>query len=399
MSSAFYPLGMKKYNNHVHQGGYKTWKGKGIFRNPVGITSTHIRPLTNLDPGNQFPTGFGLPRPLKHYRKGSLPPNPDVIEVAQTQPLVAYNLDRHVKSSMGTSLGGSRLGGGLISAMIDTPGAYSIKNNTPTDGIVQDCNTCKGIAVISDWQPVTSLTEKPQPNVENKEFCCNEERKAIQMTLPNSTMVSKKYYQTTYAKLYNRCKTFQQNQFAYLSGAGNPALLQALTSNPQYTAILIKWIKPGSPLALQLDYLYSAQCNPNYVVESAGEIAFTSLISNYLFSAGKITEGQLQSLAGLSINDFITTLLQIVSPTTFNTIVEYIYQTSAILTADEKKCKKTVFKPNNYKYSKQGAVSSSNRILQLNVETINKNLSQIKKGLNIKRNVCRDRCYHPYYSV
>lgn len=333
MSSAFYPLGMKTYNNHVHQGGYKTWKGRGIFRNPVGITSTHIRPLTNKDPGNQFPTGFGLPRPLKHYRKGSLPLNTEVAELAKTEPLVAYNLDRHVKSSHGTSLGGSRLGGGLLSTMIDTPGAYSIRTNTPTDGITETCTDCKGIAVISDWQPVTSLTEKPQPNVETKELCCNEERKAIQMTLPNSTLVKKNYYQTTYAKLYNRCKTFQQNEYAYLTGVGNPDMLNT------YPPELVKQVKPGSPLALQLDYLYAAHCNPNYVVEGA------------------------------------------------------VYPT------DTNKCKKDVFKPNNYKYSKQGAVSSSNRILQLNVETINKNLSQIKKGLNVKYNVCKDRCYHPYLSV
>jgi len=399
MSSAFYPLGMKKYNNHVPQGGYQTWKGTGVFRNPVGITSTHIRPLTNLDPGNQFPTGFGLPRPLKHYRKGSLPPVPEVPLIAQSEPLVAYNLDRHVKSSHGTSLGGSRLGGGLLSVMIDTPGAYSIKNNTPTDGIVEDCNTCKGIAVISDWQPVTSLTEKPQPNVESKDLCCNEEKKAIKMTLPNSTLLSKRYYQTTYAKLYNRCKTFQQNQYAYLSGVGDPILLETLRTNKKYTASLIKTIKPGSPLALQLDYLYSAQCNPNYVVETAGEIEFVSLVSSYLYSSGMISQEELQMLEGLSIDQFVQTLLTIISPNTYNEIVNYIYNTSAILTDDEKKCKKTIFKPNNYKYSKQGAVTSSNRILQLNVETINKNLSQIKKGLNVKRNVCKDYCYHSYNSA
>ncbi len=225
------------------------------------------------------------------------------------------------------------MGGGLLSAMIDTPGAYSIRTNTPTDGIPETCLDCKGIAVVSDWQPVTSLTEKPQPNVETKELCCNEERKAIQMTLPNSTLVQKNYYQTTYAKLYNRCKTFQQNQFAYLSGVGNPELLATLQeNNPTLTEALLKQTKPGSPLALQLEYLYAAQCNPNYVVEGA------------------------------------------VDP------------------IDTNKCKKDVFKPNNYKYSKQGAVSSSNRILQLNVETINKNLSQIKKGLNVKYNVCKDRC-------
>ena len=63
MSSAFYPQGMNTWNNRLPQGGYKSWKGKGVFSNPVGVTATHIRPLTNNDPGNVFPTGFGLARP------------------------------------------------------------------------------------------------------------------------------------------------------------------------------------------------------------------------------------------------------------------------------------------------------------------------------------------------
>ena len=65
---------------------------------PVGVTATHIRPLTNNDPGNVFPTGFGLPRPLKHYRKGTVIP-------LKFEPLdnglIEYNINRAVKSSVG----------------------------------------------------------------------------------------------------------------------------------------------------------------------------------------------------------------------------------------------------------------------------------------------------------
>jgi len=70
MSSAFYPLGMKTYNNYVHQGGYKSWKGTGVNSFPVGITAGNVRPFTNKDYTNNFKTGFGLPRPIKHYRVG-----------------------------------------------------------------------------------------------------------------------------------------------------------------------------------------------------------------------------------------------------------------------------------------------------------------------------------------
>ena len=69
LGTSFYPVGMGKYGNRLNQGGYKTWKGDGINKNPVGIAPGHIRPLTNNDPGNVFPAPFGKARPLKHYRK------------------------------------------------------------------------------------------------------------------------------------------------------------------------------------------------------------------------------------------------------------------------------------------------------------------------------------------
>ena len=101
MSSAFYPLGMKSYNNHLPQGGYKTWKGSGVNKNPIGITAGNIRPLTNNDMGNVFPTGFGLPRPIKHYRKGTVIPvapitveDPNNPEKFMEVSLINYNLNK-----------------------------------------------------------------------------------------------------------------------------------------------------------------------------------------------------------------------------------------------------------------------------------------------------------------
>ena len=123
MSSAFYPQGMKSYNNHVPQGGYKTWKGAGVYSNPIGIAPGHIRPLTNKDPGNVFPTGFGLPRPIKHFRRGRSIRHgamdlPDTAEGDQ----IDYNVHRYVKSSRGQSLGGGNGGAGLVQTMMDAPG-------------------------------------------------------------------------------------------------------------------------------------------------------------------------------------------------------------------------------------------------------------------------------------
>ena len=138
MSSSFYPLGMKSYNNHVPQGGYKTWKGTGVFSNPIGITSSNIRPLTNNDAGNVFRTGFGLPRPIKHYRKGKVVPQHFLVDekyndsmntntnTAESfeKSLIAYNTNRMVKSSYGASLGGGSGGNGLLNQLMESSICY-----------------------------------------------------------------------------------------------------------------------------------------------------------------------------------------------------------------------------------------------------------------------------------
>ena len=81
MSSASKPLGMNSmpasgYNHKstTYNKQYIPWKGTGLNSFPVGTAPGHIRPLTNNDPGNNFQTGFGLARPIKHYRKGRVIP-------------------------------------------------------------------------------------------------------------------------------------------------------------------------------------------------------------------------------------------------------------------------------------------------------------------------------------
>jgi hypothetical protein len=293
MSSAYYPLGMNSYNNRTNQGGYKSWKGDGVFSNPVGITAGNIRPLTNNDPTNNAPQNFGLPRPIKHYRKG-------IAVISLEDPTNS----RQVKSSTG---------GSLIGQLMDIPGGFSIKKNVPneisnTQQLDLNCRTCQGIGLISDWQPITNLTEKPQPQTQSQEYCCNEERNALVRVRPASTLLDKNYYTTTTDYLYNRCQTFEQNQFNYLSSG---------TST----------VKPGEPLSQ--NNVYKANCNPNL------EIQYTE------------------------------TLLPKALPLT---------------PSNPRGCEIVQYKPNNYKYAQQGAVSSSDRLLRLSVETSNKNLSNITKS-------------------
>ena len=412
MSSAFYPQGMNTSNNRLPQGGYKSWKGKGIFSNPVGVTATHIRPLTNNDPGNVFPTGFGLARPIKHYRKGTVIPvhyltNPsNVLENAE-QLQIDYNVNRAVKSSKGASLGGGSGGSGLISQMIDGPGQFIVKDNTPeskelnaglldgdslltdTNKINKECENCQGVSIVSNWYPINNLTEKPQVNVTNPLLCCNQQRKAMQRVLPTNTLVKKDYFQTTYMYLYNRCQTFEQRQFNFVTGEVDQNVLNIIKQYPFVSAKLIEYAKPGSPLSLV--NLYVAQCNPNLTINQGVEIGFITAVANAMIQNGLMTQAQYDLLVQLnpgSIEEFINFLkTRLSSPEESDAALKYLYEIgsnpyNASLLAgpsNPRGCKRVYYKPNNPQFAQQGGVSSSTRILKLNVDTISTNAANIRR--------------------
>jgi hypothetical protein len=392
MSSAFYPQGMNSWNNRLPQGGYKTWKGQGPFSNPVINTATHIRPLTNNDPGNVFPTGFGLPRPIKHYRKGTVIPVNILIEDSSNpgqyieQSLIDYNINRAVKSSIGSSLGGGNGGTGLISQLNDMPGSYIVKENgLENNTIDNDCRTCKGVGGVSSWFPINNLTEKPQPNVTNPLLCCNQQRKARQRVLGANTNVKKNYYQTTDMYLYNRCQTFQQRQFNFIRGPIDQNVLDMFLKYPLVTAKILEYSKPGDPLSI-VNY-YVAQCNPNFTIETAVEIAFINQLSKSLLDAGYITEEAYLSLLGLNVQAFIDLLQGILTIEQYKLVIEYMYQLAAdpyngsVVSgpSNPKGCAQVYYKPNNPQFAQQGGVSSSTRILKLNVDTISTAAAGVRK--------------------
>ena len=298
MSSAFYPQGMNSWNNRLHQGGYKTWKGSGQYQNPIGITTTHIRPLTNKDSGNIFPTKMGLPRPIKHYRKGRNIPTFSTVFTPNVNQQIDYNINRAVKSANGQNLGGGGGGSGLISNYIDTPGSVSVQNNQNI------CANCVGVSMVSNWYPINNLTDKPQANVTNCVLCCNQQRKALNRVRPASTIVKKNYYQTSDMYLYNRCQTFKQRSFNFVTNH---------TDNNNN-------VKPGEPLSET--NLYVAQCNPNILEPSV------------------------------------------------NVVCGEVYVEPA---DNNRSCGQVYYKPNNPQFAQQGAVSSSTRLLKLNVDTISTN--------------------------
>ena len=428
MSTAFYPTNMRRqstggYSNKstLENIPYVPWKGSGIFSNPVGVTATHIRPLTNNDLGNVFPTGFGLPRPLKHYRKGTvIPINFNVLMLDPSNPaqyietsLIEYNVNRAVKSSISSSLGGGNGGTGLISQMIDMPGsfivkdnginksledgAFGIKNAVVTDNnganINAECNNCNGVGIVSSWMPINNLTEKPEPNVTNPLLCCNQQRKALQRVLPTNTNIKNNYYQSSYMYLYNRCQTFKQRQFNFVTGPIDKQLLKLFQAYPFVTAKILEYSKPGDPLSIINQYV--AQCNPNFTIETSVEIGFVNSLSRSLLDAGFITKADYDSLIGQTVQIFIKSLQGILTKEQYKIVIEYIYQLAAnpyngLSPSNPKGCAQVFYKPNNPQFAKQGGVSSSTRILKLNVDTITKaayNQRKLRSGSNNPPNI------------
>jgi hypothetical protein len=381
MSTAFYPLGMKTYNNHVHQGGYKTWKGTGVFSNPVGVTASHIRPLTNNDSGNVFQTGFGLPRPIKHYRKGRVIPVPDIIVEDPNNPgqyietsLINYNLNRIVKSSNGASLGGGAGGLGLLNQMLDNPGGYIVKQNPPNEinginQLNQDCSTCQGVGIVASYYPNTPyLTENPEANTQNQVLCCNAQKKALRRVLPASTILKKNYYTTHTQYMQNRCQTYEQKAFNFQTNTPNSVN-----------------VKPGSPLALFNTYF--ANCQPNGEIYEATEIALINKMLSIMSTQGILTPTEITAFEALNdytfdaLFNYLQDLNNAAAIAIFiNFINNPYYGVPFAGPNNPVGCKLVVYKPNNPQFAKQGSVSSSTRMLKLNVDTIQTNAASLNRN-------------------
>jgi len=378
MSTALYPLGMKSYNNNLPQT-YSSWKGTGVFSNPVGITSGNIRPLTNKDYTNDAPQKFGLPRPLKQYRRGiTVPLSLSVYDNKKKQQInINYYSNNQVKSSTK---------GNLVRQMMDNPGQTIIKNNpiNEINGAIQenkDCKYCNGIGVVSDWYPINNLTEKPEPNTTSPEFCCNEEYKAKRRAIYASTNIKKNYYQATYQYLYNRCQTFRQREFNFVRNLGTPE------TEKEYSLAVLASAKPGS--ALSLGNTYVANCNPNGEILAGNDIALIQNIATILYNKSNITNAQYIILKGLtdlpSVVSYLKGILKGTNLTASLKIVDecvlYATQQGIILTGptNPKGCKLVEYKPNNPQYAQQGAVSSRTRNLKLNITTIEKNIASTNK--------------------
>ena len=430
MSTAYYPLGMRQampasgYNHKstYFNKQYLPWKGTGPFSNPVGSAAGHIRPLTNNDTGNVFQSGsfpsrtyshtrVFLPRPIKHFRKGRVIPcspitgvpnlvgqspyNKNINVNINENELINYNMNRFVASSKGTSLGGGFGGSGLLNELQDKPGAFIVKQNPPNevDGVSQmqtNCATCEGVGIVSSYYPNnTYLTENPEPNVENPILCCNQEYKAKRRAIYASTNLSKNYYTTTKQYLQNRCKTYEQKAFNYLSYKSLDNSIY--NSNPYYISIQPNnAVKAGSPLSLQNTYL--ANCQTNAEQYNATQNAMIAQMLDMMLNLHIITQSEITEFNTLNINsiagffDWINGLPDSQKPLALKVFTNYIsnpyWGMPLSGPSNQTGCQLVVYKPNNYQFAKQGAVESSTRNLKLMVDTISTNAASIQNYNN-----------------
>jgi hypothetical protein len=419
MSSAVYPLGMNSMpaSGYTHRSTYYNkqyipWKGTGINSFPVGTAPGHIRPLTNNDPGNVFPTGFGLPRPIKHFRKGRvIPPAPieGVPNLIVNSPvnnvtlninengLINYNMNRFVKSSTPIALGGGgNSSSGLLNDMMNSPGGFIVKQNPidEVDGKSQldiNCKTCEGIGIVASYKPnISNLLEDPEKNTTNNILCCNQEKFAKQRVIYASTNLKKNYYTTTKQYLQNRCKTYDQKAFNFLSYRTNDAGPYG-NNNPYYYSVDgNNGPKAGSPLALANTYL--ANCQLNTQLYEGSELAFIYQMLGIMINENIITQAEFNSFESTGINsiqgffDWIQGLPE-GQRNSANVVFEVFINNPywgmpPSGPTNPAGCQLTVYKPNNYQYAKQGAVSSSTRMLKLNVDTISTNAASIQNYNN-----------------
>ena len=196
--------------------------------------------------------------------------------------------------------------------------------------------------------------------------------------------------------LYNRCQTFQQRQFNFFRGPIDQTILDLFQKYPNATAKILEYSKPGDPLSIV--NFYVAQCNPNFTIETAVEIAFINELSKSLLAAGYISQPiYLSLLNSTSVYQFISHLQVILTPDQYKLVIEYMYQLAAdpyngsVVSgpSNPKGCSQVFYKPNNPQFAQQGGVSSSTRILKLNVDTISTAAAGVRrlKGANVSAQI------------
>jgi hypothetical protein len=423
----YYPLGMKSYNNYVNQGGYKTWKGTNT---PTGLTSGTIRPLTNNDPTNDANPGFGLPRPIKHHRKG---------RGFNYTVLVADG--NNYKEVYMNRLNRSSTTGNLVSQLIDQPGGFN--RTEEQNGQIK--------MVMSYYPNDAYLTENPEPRSQTPAWCCNAEKKARRRVTYANTNLKKNYFTTLQQYRENRCLTYDQRSFNFAEGGreakpgapestnstyyancqpntemniGDPSaffdslLVKRIITQEQYDRFktvslydqLDEMVKLLPAVSMEQYQTVWQQILDRFDTNQDGRITYDELLEFGITPNYNTIEEFNSDFESVDINknrlyDFDEFLYFIIGaqydffgfqpyPRTnisFDDIYRYLNTLPSDIRANalnelnsDKRCTAVVYKPNNYQFAKQGAVDSSTRLLKLNVETITK--SAFTNNVNLPKN-------------
>lgn len=396
MATAFFPQGMESYNNSQYApftAPYNTWKGSGLYSNPVGIMAGNIRPLTNNDLTNISVYKPGAARPLKwQFRKQTITHVPyTIVNPNNPKQYITVPQNRATKSAAGLE----NKTGGLIGQLMDRPGGYSVKQNkidqvSETSKAAADCKKCTGISVVTDYYPEYYLTNNPLPVCTNPQNCCNEPRKALLRVRPASTNLKKNYFTTLQQYRENRCKTYEQKAFNFKTENDYLTDAALLKNNPNITPKMLANAKPGSPLTILNTYV--GNCYPNTGLSTYSQVELVAMAFQILNNDGLFTNDDITNFYNLKI----ATLQQFVwfiSNLKSGKSAQAAYIFSNFITnpyigmslsgpSNPNLCKLAVYKPNNPQFAVQGAVSSSARTLKLTVSTIRTAISDSRSGSN-----------------
>jgi hypothetical protein len=389
MATAFFPQGMESYNNTQSApftAPYKTWKGDGIYSNPVGITPGNIRPLTNKDYTNIAVYKQGAARPQKwQFRRGTVTQVPyTIVNPNDPSQYITVDANRMSKSTAGLE----NKTGGLVGQLMDRPGGYSVKQNTKneineTTQSITDCKTCDAISVVTNYYPSPFLTNNPQPVCTNPPLCCNEPRKALLRVRPASTNLKKNYFTTLQQYRENRCQTYEQRAFNFKTDSDAITDAALLKNNPNITPKMLALAKPGSPLTTLNTYV--GNCYPNTGLSTYTQVELVALAFQLLNNEGVFSNDDITNFYNLritTIQQFVAFISDLKSGDSkqaaflFSNFINNPYYGMALTgPSNPNGCKLVVYKPNNPQFAVQGAVSSSARTLKLGVTTIETNVN------------------------
>ena len=297
------------------------------YKSLSGIVHGNVYPQTNNDPRNNAPYKIsGNARPLKHYRKGTLAP-----------PGITVTSSKN-----------------LISALMDKPGAY-----------MERTDTCilENSQIITNVGGPNDLTFNPEPVTQTQTLCCNAERKSKQMVLPTSTNLKDNYYVSSSQYLRNRCNTYDQKAFNFVSTNFNQ---MAITKNA-----------------------YVADCNQNGFVNNNSTLSMMDRLAKILLQKGIISQEEYEQY----IDDRITDLSAFIA--FLNTVenqeeavetvkaslnkVGVTISSNALMNTN--RCKLSIYKPSNEQFAAQGSVTSSLRTHKLHDTTISSTIYRSAKAL------------------